>query len=422
MSVPRAGARTGTGARVEVDADAIRHNAAVFVARTGVAVMAVVKADGYGVGARTAARAAVEGGATWIGVTTVDHAVRLRRAGIAVPALSWLDASPVDFAVAAEHRVDVAVGTFAELRNAITADGSPRIHLQLDTGLAREGFAPEDWELLAARAARAERRGRIRVVGAMTHLSSADRPTDPANAAQRAAFAHGLAVLAAAGLDPEERHAAGSAAALLDPASHGTLVRVGAGLVGIDATGGEAGLRGALTLRAPLVGVRRVAAGTPVGYGGTWTAARDTTLGLLPVGYADGLPRAASARASVGIGNRRVPVAGVLSMNQTVVDLGPDARDAAGDEAVVIGAGSDGAPTAGDWAAWAGTIPHEVLTSVGSAAASRDPLPAPAPPPRPGAPSTRAPTEPAPRTDPACTAPPAAPDAPTHPARTEIPA
>ncbi|WP_080754906.1 alanine racemase [Clavibacter michiganensis] len=370
------------GARVEVDADAIRHNAARFVARTGVAVMAVVKADGYGHGARTAARAAIEGGATWIGVTTVDHAVRLRRAGIAVPALSWLDPEPVDFRVAAEHRVDVAVGTFAALRDAIAADGVPRIHLQLDTGLAREGFAPADWELLAARAARAERRGRIRVVGAMTHLSSADRPADPANAAARAAFARGLAVLAAEGVHPEERHAAGSAAALLDPASRGTLVRVGAGLVGIDATGGAAGLRGAMALRAPLVGVRRVPAGTPVGYGGTWAAPRDTILGLLPVGYADGLPRAASARASVALAGRRVPVAGVMSMNQTVVDLGPDARDRAGDEVVVLGAGSDGAPTARDWAAWAGTIPHEVLTSIGSAASSRAPArPAPSAPP-----------------------------------------
>jgi alanine racemase len=356
------------GARVEVDAEAIRHNTRTFVARTGTPVMAVVKADGYGLGALTAARAGVEGGATWIGVTAVQHAVRLRLAGIHVPALSWLNTSPVDFAVAAEHRVDVAVGTFAELTHAIDADGAPRVHLQLDTGLTREGFPEVDWELLAARAAEAERRGRVRVVGAMTHMASADRPSAPANEAQRRAFERAWCVLRDAGLDPEERHAAGSAAALLDPASRGTLVRIGAGLAGIDASG-TAGLRWALTLRAPLMDVRRVEAGTSVGYGGTWTAERDTTLGLLPVGYADGLPRAASSLASVQVAGRRVPVAGVLSMNQTVVDLGPHSADSVGDEAVVLGDGSDDAPTAGDWARWAGTIPHEVLTAVGSALA-----------------------------------------------------
>ncbi|MFT2713121.1 alanine racemase [Clavibacter sp. Sh2126] len=371
--------------RAQVHPDAIRHNTAVFAAWTGTPVMAVVKADGYGLGALTAARAGIEGGATWIGVTAVQHAVRLRLAGIRVPALSWLNTDVVDFAVAAEHRVDVAVGTFAELGRAIDADGAPRVHLQIDTGLTREGFPEADWELLAARAAEAERRGRIRVVGAMTHMASADRPAAPANEAQRRAFERAWEALLAAGLDPEERHAAGSAAALLDPASRGTLVRIGAGLAGIDASG-SAGLRWALTLRAPLMDVRRVDAGTSVGYGGTWTAERDTMLGLLPVGYADGLPRAASPLASVQVAGRRVPVAGVLSMNQTVVDLGPGSADSVGDEAVVLGDGSDGAPTAGDWARWAGTIPHEVLTAVGSAlathgdvgSASVNPAPTPA--------------------------------------------
>lgn len=350
--------------RLDIDADAIRHNTERFVERTGTAVMAVVKGDGYGHGAELAARAALSGGASWLGVTSIEDALRLRRAGLTAPALSWLNATPVDFEATTEHNIDVAVGTFDELHRAICARSTPRLHLQLDTGMSREGFAPSTWKHLAQYAAQAEREGRIHVVGVMSHMASADRPGAPENHRQRASFAAAISELQRAGVNPAERHLSGSAAALLDPAARGTLVRIGAGLVGIDASA-QAGLRWAMTLSAPLIEIRRVVAGTPVGYHGTWTTQRDTTLGLLPLGYADGLPRSASRRAHVMVAGRCAPVAGLISMNEMVVDLGPNSASAVGDEATVIGTGHDNAPTVADWAAWSDTIPHDVMTSLG---------------------------------------------------------
>jgi alanine racemase len=352
--------------RLTIDPDAIRHNTTMFVERTGTTVMAVVKGDGYGHGAETMARAAIAGGARWLGTTSVEYAIQLRRAGLTAPTLSWLNASPVDFDAATAHNIDVAVATLDELRCAARSRGVPRVHLQLDTGMCREGYPPSTWLRLAEYAARVEREGRIRVVGVMSHLASADRPGAPENERQRRSFALGLRLLQDAGLNPVEKHLAGSAAALLAPAARGTLVRIGAGLAGIDASG-SAGLRWAMTLSARVIEIRRVASGTRVGYHGTWTASQDTTLGLLPIGYADGVPRAASRHAHVSIGGRRAPVAGLISMNEMVVDLGPDSSVLVGDEATVMGTGQDCAPTVADWAAWSDTIPHDVMTALGHA-------------------------------------------------------
>lgn len=358
--------RLAAPVRLTIDPDAIRHNTVTFVERTGTPVMAVVKGDGYGHGAQTMARAALAGGARWLGVTSLDQAIQLRRAGLLAPTLSWLNAAPVDFDAATAHNIDVAVGTLDELRSAARARSVPSLHLLLDTGLSREGHPPSTWLRLAQYAARAEREGRIRVTGVMSHLASGDRPEAPANHSQRASFARAVRLLQEAGLNPGERHLAGSAAALLDPEARGTLVRIGAGLAGIDASG-SAGLRWAMTLSAPVIEIRRVDSGTQVGYHGTWTAGRDTTLGLLPVGYADGIPRAASRHAHVSVAGRCAPVAGLISMNEMVVDLGPDSSARVGDEATVLGTGHDNAPTVADWAAWSDTIPHDVMTALGHA-------------------------------------------------------
>jgi alanine racemase len=213
-------------------------------------------------------------------------------------------------------------------------------------------------------ARRAERAGTVRVVGLMGHLACADRPGHPANAVARDRFLWGLAVARRHGLRPPLRHLAATAATLTDPLSHHTLCRVGAGLVGIDPSG-TTRLRPAMTLTAPVVSVRDVAPGTPVGYGHTWTAPRSTRLALLPVGYADGLPRAASGRASVWLHGRRCPVVGLVSMDQAVVDAG-SLPVAGGEVATVFGPGTQGEPTAAEWAAWAGTIEHEIVTRIGS--------------------------------------------------------
>ena len=188
-------------------------------------------------------------------------------------------------------------------------------------------------------------------------------PGDPANAVGRARFAWGVETARAAGLRPPHRHLAATAATLTDPLSHHTMCRAGAGLVGIDPSG-TTELRPALALTVPLVTVRRVHAGTPVGYGHTWVAPQATELGLLPLGYADGLPRSASGRAEVQVRGRRRPLVGRISMDMAVVDLGPDGADT-GDLVTVFGPGHDGEPTTAEWAAWAGTIEHEIVTGLG---------------------------------------------------------
>ncbi|HJQ05758.1 MAG TPA: alanine racemase C-terminal domain-containing protein, partial [Nocardioides sp.] len=220
------------------------------------------------------------------------------------------------------------------------------------------------WARLCAAARRAERSGTVRVVGLMGHLACADRPADPSNAVGRDRFLWGLAVARRHGLRPPLRHLAATAATLTDPLSHHTLCRVGAGLVGIDPTG-TTRLHPAMTLTAPVVSVRDVAPGVSVGYGHTWSAPRATRLALLPVGYADGIPRTASGRAQVWLRGRRCPVVGLVSMDQVVVDVGTAAVHV-GEVATIFGSGTQGEPTAAEWAAWAGTIEHDIVTGIGS--------------------------------------------------------
>ncbi|WP_053207261.1 alanine racemase [Jiangella muralis] len=370
--------RTAVTNRATLTADlgAVAANTRTIAAHApGSALMAVVKADGFGHGAADVARTALAAGATRLGVTSVDEALDLRSAGVGAPILSWLNPADADFAAAVAAGIDLAVPSRAHLdavaaAGSATAPGGPaagagpaRVHLHLDTGLARDGAPPAEWARLCSAARLAEQRGLIRVDGVMGHLACADVPSDGSNATGRTRFAWGVEVARSLGLRPPHRHLAATAATLTDPRTHHTLVRVGAGLFGIDPSR-TVRLRPALTLTAPVVTVRRVRAGTPVGYGHAWTAPETTHLGLLPLGYADGLPRAASGRAEVLVRGRRRPLVGLLSMDQAVVDLGDD-EVAPGEIATVFGPGDDGEPTAADWAGWAGTIEHEIVTGIG---------------------------------------------------------
>ena len=358
---------TNGAATLEVDLAAIAANALLITRRTHAELMAVVKADGFGHGAADVARTVLAYGATRLGVTSVEEALSLRRAGIRAPLLSWLNPLGADFAGAIVADIDLAVPSREHL-DAVLAAGAPgataaRVHLQLDTGMARDGAEPSAWPGLCRAARHAELQGRLRVVGVMGHLACADQPAHPANEAGRTRFAWGLSVARSVGLRPTLRHLAATAATLTDPRSHHTMVRVGAGLVGIDPTG-TTPLRPALTLTAPVVTVRRVRAGTPVGYGHTWTAPRATWLGLLPLGYADGLPRAVSGRAEVLVRGRRCPVVGRVSMDQVVVDLG-DEPVSVGEQVTLLGPGDAGEPTVAEWAAWAETLEHDIVTGFG---------------------------------------------------------
>jgi alanine racemase len=235
--------------------------------------------------------------------------------------------------------------------------------------MARDGCDRDEWPHLCAIAARLDRESVIRVVGVMGHLGWADVPNDPANASGRARFDEAVRVARAHGLSPSVRHLAATAATVTDPRTHYDLCRIGAGLFGIDPSR-TIRLRPALTLTAPVVSIREVAAGTSVGYGHSYVTRRRTRLALVPIGYADGLPRIASTRASMLLNGVRRPVAGPISMDQTVLDIGLDSAEL-GQRATAFGPGSDGEPTVADWARWASTIEHEIVTGIGDRIARR---------------------------------------------------
>lgn len=356
------------GPELVVDLEAVAANTRSFSDRTTARVLAVVKADGFGYGAVASARTALAHGACALGVTSVNEALALRDAGITAPVLSWLNPPEADFAAALRADVELAVPSRlhldAVLRAGAMVGATPRLHLHLDCGMARDGCEPRAWGALVRAAALAHRAGRVEVVGVMGHLGCADNPGDPCNRAALDGFERGLTVVRAAGLRPPLVHLAATAATLTLPRSHHSLVRIGAGLAGIDPSG-TVTLRAGLTLRTPLVAVRRVAAGDAVGYGHTWRASRATRLGLLPLGYADGLPRLASGRADVLVGRVRRPLVGLISMDQAVVDLG-DLGARPGEAVTVFGPGDAGEPTVAEWAAWAETIPHEIVTGIGA--------------------------------------------------------
>lgn len=344
-----------------IDVAAITANVAALRALVAPAdVMVVVKADGYGHGAEIAARAALAGGAARLGVADIDEALRLRAAGVDAPLLAWLHGPDADFARAAAADVEVGVSSLAQLDAATTAGAG--VHLKVDTGLSRNGFAPDDAPAAFARAAA---RG-TRVGGVFSHLANTSPDED---ARQIAAFESALAAARDAGVEPGIRHLAATQAAISTPAARYDMVRIGIGAYGLTPGGGidpaALGLRPAMELAAPVVAVRRVPAGTGVSYGSTHRTERPTTLALVPLGYADGVPRAASgAGAEVLVAGSRHPVVGRIAMDQLVVDVG-DAAVAVGDRAVLWGDPATGAPSAEEWAAWAGTIGYEIVTRLG---------------------------------------------------------
>ncbi|GAA4486072.1 alanine racemase [Microbacterium panaciterrae] len=352
-----------------IDLAAISDNTRQLRRLTGVEVIGVVKADAYGHGAASAAVAALAGGATRLGVATVEEALELRRQGVNARILAWLHAPGRRFDDAAEAGVELGISSFEQLQAAASA-GSGRdpvgVHLKFETGLSRNGIAPGEAERVLAEAARLERIGRIRIVGLFSHLSNASADDDRA---ALAAFLTSCAAAESLGIHPEIRHIAATAAAIDLPEARLDAVRIGIGLYGLspfdDRSPGDLGLRPAMTLRGAVAAVRRVPAGTGVSYGYDHRTDAETTLALIPLGYADGVPRQASGRGPVQIGGRRFTVAGRVAMDQFVVDVG-DAPVAVGDEAVLFGDQTLGLPSATEWADAAGTINYEIVTRIGS--------------------------------------------------------
>lgn len=364
QSVRRA---SGAVPTLTVDPEAIAHNTRLF-AGLAPRLMAVVKADGYGHGASDVARIALAHGASGLGVATAEEAIALRAEGVAGPLLAWVLPVDAPWEELAWSAVEVAVGSVDHLdravASAIATGRKVRVHLHVDCGMAREGASRAEWVGLFAAARAAQRASLIDVVGMMGHLAVADgEGGDPRG---QHAFLDALAEAGLMGLRPRHRHLAATAATLASPFARHTLCRVGAGLVGIGPAFSELGpgqrLREASTLTAPVIALRRVDAGESSGYGHGWTASRPTRLATISVGYADGLPRAAVPRAQVAWNGRRMDVVGAISMDQAVVDVG-DAPVTLGDDVTVWGASG---PSVGEWASWAGTIPHEIVTGLGA--------------------------------------------------------
>lgn len=357
---------------IVVDLGAIRRNVGILrdlVLPDGSDVMVVVKADGYGHGLVEAARAAREAGAPWLGVATIDEAVRLREAGDTGRLLGWLNVPGDDWAAAIERDVDVTAYSVAELDAIREAVGSTpaRVQLKVDTGLSRGGAPIELWPEVVAAARAGEADGVWRITGIWSHFACSDEPDHHANAAQEQAFRDALAVAERAGLRPEVRHLANSAGAILRPSSRFDLVRCGIAAYGLDPAPGvspDLGLEPAMTVTTPLALTKDLAAGASVSYGHTWTAPGATRVGLVPLGYGDGVPRHAGNAAEVWVDGKRRPIRGRICMDQFVVDLGGDAADA-GDEVVLFGPGTAGEPTAEDWARACGTIHYEIVTRMG---------------------------------------------------------
>jgi alanine racemase len=357
-------------AEVRIDLDAIRSNVRLLRARTRAAFMAVVKADGYGHGLVPAATAAVQGGADWLGVATLTEALQLRAGGLQIPILSWLHAPGVPLAQGIDAGIDLSASSqrqLAEIAAAAVATGrTARLHLKIDTGLSRSGAPVEAWPDLLEATAKAAADGHVEVVSLWSHLANADLVGHPSIDDQLAAYGTALEVAARYGFGAPLTHLANSPAMLTRPDTHFDVVRVGLACYGLSPIEGQSyGLRPAMTVRARVALTKRVPAGTGVSYGHTHRTSKATTLALIPIGYGDGVPRAASNRAQVAIKGRRYPLVGRVCMDQFVVDIGDDPVSA-GDEAILFGPGTGGEPTADDWAASTGTINYEIVTRMGS--------------------------------------------------------
>ncbi|MCV7416239.1 alanine racemase [Mycolicibacterium litorale] len=358
-------------AQAVIDLDAIAHNVAVLREHAGAAqVMPVLKADGYGHGATEVARTALAAGVTELGVATVSEALALRADGITAPVLAWLHAPGTDFAPALTADVHLAVSSVRQLGEVLDAvhrtGRTATVTVKVDTGLSRNGVSPAEYPALLDQLGRAIADGAVRVKGIMSHLACGDEPDNPTNDRQAQRLTDMRRQAAGAGVKYDVAHLCNSPAAMTRPDMAFDMVRPGIAVYGqtpIPALG-DMGLRPAMTLKCPVAQLRSLHAGDGVSYGHTWVAERDTTVALLPIGYADGVFRTLSGRLQVSINGRLRPGVGRICMDQFVVDLGPGAVDVTeGDEAILFGPGTQGEPTAQDWAELVGTINYEIVTS-----------------------------------------------------------
>jgi len=353
---------------VEVNLSAISNNIKSIKSKVQSEILAVVKADAYGHGLVPVAKCAIDAGATWLGVALLEEAILLRESGIKAPIISWLTPPSSDFKKAIELDIDLAIPSLKHLELIVAAGKAlgkkPRVHIEVDTGMTRGGLLGEWPEFLIA-AAGAD----IDVVGFWSHFARADEPDEIANQNQSTEFENKLAELIAIGITPKYIHFANSAATLTNSNSHKSIVRLGIAMYGLSpdvktlGSSQDLDLEPAMTLKAEIHLVKRVPAGSPVGYGGTQITSRDTKLAIITMGYSDGIPRNTSSAAGVFAAGRKAAIIGRVSMDQFVVDLGADSNAVAGEVVEVFGALGY---SIDDWAEASGTINYEIVTRIAS--------------------------------------------------------
>jgi alanine racemase len=353
-------------AEARIDLDRITANVAYLKNMAGVDLMAVVKADAYGHGLVPTARAALAGGATYLGVALLEEAIALRDAGITAPILAWLVPPGSDYTSAVEHDIELAASSIIALEEigAVSSLHRPRIHLEVDTGMTRGGFLTEWGKLDAHHVANVD------IVGIFSHFARADEPGEAQNKVQMNRFVEMVATLESFGYTNILRHLSNSAATLKDPNSAFDMVRTGIAMYGLTpdvhtlGTSASLGLKAAMSLHAKLHLVKDVPANSPVGYGATAVTERYTKLGIVAMGYADGIPRKAQG-AGIFVHGKRAPIIGRVSMDQFVVDLGPESQAISGEWVEVFGDGVNGGYTAEDWGSASGSINYEIVTRIG---------------------------------------------------------
>ena len=366
-------------AEVLIDLGAIRENIKYLMAKSGKPALAVVKADGYGHGLLPVAKSALSAGASWLGVALLEEAKALRQGGINAPIIAWLTPVTDDFASAISEDIDIAIPSLAHLEAITSAARSlgkcARVHLEVDTGMSRGG-ALNEWSELVSSAKAYQDSGLIKVIGIWSHFARADEAGHEFNNKQLENFKSAVAEAKSVGITPEVIHLSNSAAAINDADSHFDLLRLGIAIYGLSPDFSHMGsseklnLKPAMSIRARIHLVKDIPAGSQVGYGGSAITKVDTKLGVIAMGYSDGIPRNANSSAGVLVGNKRAPIIGRVSMDQFVVDLGRDSSVKAGDWAYIIGSNpsdsytSASSYTADSWASASATINYEIVTRI----------------------------------------------------------
>jgi len=358
----------------EINLNAIESNLKFIKGKTNTQVLAVVKADAYGHGLIPISKSVIEAGADWLGTALLEEAVTLRENGIKVPIIAWLTPCGEDFKSAINLNIDLSISSLEVLNEIIDSSAQlgkkPRLHIEIDTGMSRGGVG-DDWDSFVVEVSKLVKEDKISLVGVWSHFARADEPLEKMNSQQLSIFTDRVTKLINSSIKPEFLHIANSAAALTFKDSHKNIIRWGIGLYGLSPDVNNMGdsisigLKPAMKLKAKLNLVKKVKSGSTVGYGATAVVKEDTKLGVVTLGYADGIPRNANNAAGVFASGARAPLIGRVSMDQFVVDLGIDSLAKTGDEVIVFGEGNDGEYTIDEWAKACGTINYEIVTRIG---------------------------------------------------------